>query len=583
MQQGQETPTVPTSELYQPDSIQKPDPSYPVCTNAILALLQDPLIYDSTKRGDEFVDELRTHIELETLLDTPTYKLQVAHRALYKVLLAANAMTTVGRGRSIVDETLRKLTSETIESTIDPNETERATMEKFRTEVRAAHRASQTAENNQSAQAALPTATNSPAADSSTIAAAVYRAAVNNRDPLKLVGALAAKFPENAKFSGTGEPTLADVLNRYDDAISEMTLTHTEQKQYAHLLLTGEAKRFYDTHIRNIAATFTDIRMLLQREYETPVKQQAVLATLQSLRVPALVRSGLTEAKAIQACYDEITRKIDSVPKEYRSETHKCEFLRAAALGCGEWSNKAISDYYRLPADQRSLARLHQDLIAALSIHNDAAQASARDRASTVANVHPSLYVSPESDDNNEYDEDTWYHNDRYSELPARRGYRGGVTSGRRISALGRHAPSRAPAIAGRNRHSQPQRRSETYRRNVIQSDQCFRCGKRGHYAVNCRNDPRSMTDALKARMQVHFSETPPETYDDIIHDLQDAIMVLAQQCDDSADLNCTKDNMDEVTNIELSRTVQTLFTPENVMSRDRSSPAVATSNFREL
>jgi hypothetical protein len=67
--------------------------------------------------------------------------------------------------------------------------------------------------------------------------------------------------------------------------------------------------------------------MLLQKEYETPVKQNATLAKLKSLRVPALLRSGKTETEAIQAFHDLITKNIDGVPKEYRAETHKCEFL----------------------------------------------------------------------------------------------------------------------------------------------------------------------------------------------------------------------------------------------------------------
>jgi hypothetical protein len=253
-----EDPSI-TSALFPAETVQAPDPSYPPSTNVILSLLHDPVIFNSQKRGDEFIDELRTHIELDTLLDKATYRLQVAHRAQYKTLVASNAMQEVGRGHSAVDETLRKLTSETIESSIEPNENERATMERIRTEMRAAHRAAQVTEpvsNTQSVSATMPhDSSNEPF----TIAAAVIRAASHNRDPIKLVGALSAKFSENSKFSGAGEPTLDDVLNRYSDAISEMKLTPTEQKQYCHFILTGEAKRFYDNHIRNIAATVVDI------------------------------------------------------------------------------------------------------------------------------------------------------------------------------------------------------------------------------------------------------------------------------------------------------------------------------------
>jgi hypothetical protein len=247
------------SGLYSIDIIQATDPAYPPSTNVILSLLHDPIISNSEKRGDEFIDELRTHIELDTLLDKATYRLQVAHRALYKTLLASSAMNEVGRGHSVVDETLRKLTSETIESSIEPNETERATMERIRIEMRAAHRAAQIIDSPSNPQSISTITPNDSSNEPSSIAAAVIRAAAYNRDPIKLVGALAAKFPENSKFSGAGEPTLADVLNRYSDAISEMNLTHTEQKQYCHLFLTGEAKRFHDNHIRNFTTTFIDV------------------------------------------------------------------------------------------------------------------------------------------------------------------------------------------------------------------------------------------------------------------------------------------------------------------------------------
>jgi Zinc knuckle len=479
----------PATALYNTEIIQKPDQSYPTSTNAILALLHDPLVSASAKRGHEFIDELRTHIELETLLDKATYRMQVAHRALYKVLLAANSMTEVGRGRSIVDETLRKLTSETIGSTINPDETERVTMETMRTEMRAAHSAAQIAEVAQSPHPSPSSASNNASADSPTIAAAVYRASINNRDPIKLVGALAAKFPENSKFSGTGEPTLADVLNRYADAISEMNLTPTEQKQYGHLLLKGEAKRFYDNHIRGFAATFADVRMLLQKEYETPVKQHTVLAALQSLRVPTLVRTGMTEAAAIQSCYDSITKNIDGVPKEYRAETHKCEFLRTAVLGCGEWSNKAISDYYRLPTSDRSLARLHQDLTAALSVHNEATRANARDRSSSVMESHPSLFMSSGIGVDEMHEHDTWYHNERYSGPAVRTGFRRGRVRGRGFRKTGDTYPT--PRREGHGTRSRFHGAVEPQRSAMIQSDQCFRCGRRGHYAVNCPNDAR--------------------------------------------------------------------------------------------
>jgi hypothetical protein len=120
-------------------------------------------------------------------------------------------------------------------------------MERIRIEVLAALRAAQIIEaptNTQAVSASMP---NNSSSEQSTVAAAVIRASAYNLDPIKLVGDLAANFPERSKFSGAGEPTLAVVLNQYSDAILEMNLTHSEQRHYCHLLLTREANGLMTT------------------------------------------------------------------------------------------------------------------------------------------------------------------------------------------------------------------------------------------------------------------------------------------------------------------------------------------------
>lgn len=82
--------------------------------------------------------------------------------------------------------------------------------------------------------------------------------------------------------------------------------------------------------------------MMIDAEYNPPVKQMRVKNTLSNLRMNVLVATGQSEASALRDVYQTILKLLPRVPVGYRDDSHKVDFLRGAVVGY-PWATQPLS------------------------------------------------------------------------------------------------------------------------------------------------------------------------------------------------------------------------------------------------
>lgn len=116
---------------------------------------------------------------------------------------------------------------------------------------------------------------------------------------------------------------------------------------------------------------------MINREYNSPVRQTRVKNYLNTLRVSDFVKGGFEISSALAKVNKLITKLSRHVPASHRGDSHKIEFLRNATVGFS-WSREPLS---RVATHSLTFQMLYGELEAALQLDKEAKLALARDNA----------------------------------------------------------------------------------------------------------------------------------------------------------------------------------------------------------
>ena len=182
---------------------------------------------------------------------------------------------------------------------------------------------------------------------------------------------------ERQKFSGAVGEFFNDFVADYTRAASDYDLSSKQKLQYMHNLFTGDAKRFYNK-IESYAATFPQAVEMIEKEYNSCVRQDRCKNYLSSLRVTKFVADGLETSAALEKTYKVITKLAPQVPQSHRGEAHKVEFLRGAVVGY-DWATEPLS---RIATHNLSFQMSYGELESALHLAKEGQLARVRDSVS---------------------------------------------------------------------------------------------------------------------------------------------------------------------------------------------------------
>ena len=177
------------------------------------------------------------------------------------------------------------------------------------------------------------------------------------------------------KFSAALGESWMEFVDEYLQIGRDYSLSPTQKLQYMHNILSGDAKRYYLDRIDGYATSFQQAVELIEREYNSPVRQARVKNYLNQLRLNTIEAEGMEESAALAKLYRIITKLSRQAPSSHRGDAHKLEFLLNAVVGSA-WSREPLS---RVATHNLSFQQLYGELEAALQLEKETKHAALRD------------------------------------------------------------------------------------------------------------------------------------------------------------------------------------------------------------
>ena len=122
------------------------------------------------------------------------------------------------------------------------------------------------------------------------------------------------------KFSGGLGESWVEFVDEYLQICRDYSLSPTQKFQYMHNLLAGDAKRYYLDKIYVYATSFQQAVEVIEREYNSPVRQARVKNYLNQLRLSFLRAEGIEQSAALAKLYRIITKLSRQAPSSHRGD-----------------------------------------------------------------------------------------------------------------------------------------------------------------------------------------------------------------------------------------------------------------------
>lgn len=117
-----------------------------------------------------------------------------------------------------------------------------------------------------------------------------------------------------SKFSGDLSQCWQDYQDEYEQIAADYNLSMDQRLRYLHNLLSKDAHRFYLDFVKPSARTYHDAISLIDKEYNSVVRQTRVKNHLASLRVDHLIDANTDAAAALAKVYKRILSMCRQVP-----------------------------------------------------------------------------------------------------------------------------------------------------------------------------------------------------------------------------------------------------------------------------
>lgn len=171
---------------------------------------------------------------------------------------------------------------------------------------------------------------------------------------------MGTRWTKEDKFSGKLVEDLNEAINFYTDATNDYELFRGQKLKYFHNVFNGEARSFYCPRVETNAHSFAEASYMMRDKRNSVVRQNRVRKLLQSLRLKKIIdKKNRSVTEALKELREAMTKFSSQVPRVYRTEKAKVEYMYYAVIGnkrAGNALSKAMS------APEPSFQQLYADL-----------------------------------------------------------------------------------------------------------------------------------------------------------------------------------------------------------------------------
>lgn len=143
--------------------------------------------------------------------------------------------------------------------------------------------------------------------------------------------AMQLKDTEN-EFDGDLGEYWSEYADSYQQIAKDYNLSMDQKLQYLHDILSKDALCFYLDALQPYATTYQQAVTMIDREYNSPVRQNRIKNYLNSLRVREFGETGLDVSSCLSKIYKLVLKLSRQVPQSHRGDAHRVQFLMKAVL-----------------------------------------------------------------------------------------------------------------------------------------------------------------------------------------------------------------------------------------------------------
>ena len=148
---------------------------------------------------------------------------------------------------------------------------------------------------------------------------------------------------KDCRFTGEISQDISETLRMYDICARQHNLSRSQKADFFVHVFDGPARKYFFDNVDE-SLQFHEMANFMIKEYISDARQLQVKGTLESLRL----RKFMTE-KGIDDVSEGLTKLVELInelspqcPRDFRSDSHKIDFLRKAVLEYQEWSKIPI-------------------------------------------------------------------------------------------------------------------------------------------------------------------------------------------------------------------------------------------------
>jgi hypothetical protein len=162
---------------------------------------------------------------------------------------------------------------------------------------------------------------------------------LNNFDMSRLAHNVSSRF-KDYKYDGSLEKPISEYIAEYDAVARDFDLVLAHKLRFFHVVFSGSAKRFYFAQVEPVTTSYTDAKLRMCNEFNSPSRQQRILQMVSTLKFSQFLKDD--HRNALNDLVERISILSPMCPTTHKQDAHLKKFLHDACIG-EQWASAVLS------------------------------------------------------------------------------------------------------------------------------------------------------------------------------------------------------------------------------------------------
>jgi hypothetical protein len=142
---------------------------------------------------------------------------------------------------------------------------------------------------------------------------------LNNLDLSRISHNVSSRF-KDYKYDGSLEKPISEYIAEYDAVAKDFDLVLANKLRFFHVIFSGSAKRFYFAQVEPVAESYTDAKLRICNEFNSPSRQQRILQMVSTLKHTQFLKE--YHRNALNDLVERISTLSPMCPNTHKQDAH---------------------------------------------------------------------------------------------------------------------------------------------------------------------------------------------------------------------------------------------------------------------